>query len=528
MKKVFSIILTIALCATFATTAFANLNFTDVTTDDWFYDDVKTAVELGLINGKTETEFKPDDLLTYAEAVKLAACMNQLYLNGEITLTNGDPWYKSYADYCKANEITTKDYDYVLNATRAGYMEIFAKALPDEALKPINNIPDGRIPDVDINAPYADSVYKLYRAGIVTGVDMFHNCKPNDFIKRCEVATIIARMMDESKRVKFDVEINEIKNNDEIKDVEINEENKAQTIDLSPTDAPVISGNDVQINQYESIEVNTEPTDAPLISGNDVQINQYESITVGATPEPTDAPFILAPDVTINEFESIVVVTPTEKPAFEVGNDTLIISELTIYKQPESKEFEEYGAKYEAEVQVFGGKAPYTYEWYYYTGYRNEKAKIEKGDYADGVDSATLVLSIEKENTLLGKGIFCKITDSEGKSLTTDNIKVYGPFLMPVDTAEIKEANKEYILVGRIADGIIKKGDKVSVERNGKIIATGTATDLQMFNKSLDEGVKNDNIGIVFKLDDGVRPISGDTVIKYKSTHVIDTSDVIN
>ena len=41
---------------------------------------------LGVINGKTETEFKPDDLLTYAEAIKLAACMSQVYLNGKVTL----------------------------------------------------------------------------------------------------------------------------------------------------------------------------------------------------------------------------------------------------------------------------------------------------------------------------------------------------------------------------------------------------------------------------------------------------------
>ena len=99
---------------------------------------------------------------------------------------------------------------------------------------------------------------------------------------------------------------------------------------------------------------------------------------------------------------------------------------------------------------------------------------------------------------------------------------------MLVDTDTINVANKEYVLTGRIADGIIRKGDKVSVERNGKIIATGTAVDLQMFNKSLDEGTKGDNLGIVFELDKGVKPQSGDTVIKYKDTHVIDTSDIVN
>ena len=94
---------------------------------------------------------------------------------------------------------------------------------------------------------------------------------------------------------------------------------------------------------------------------------------------------------------------------------------------------------------------------------------------------------------------------------------------MPVDTSEIVSAAGEYVLAGRIADGVIRKGDKVSVERDGKIIAIGTAVDLQMFGKSLDEGVKGDNIGIVFDMEKGVRPQSGDVVIKYKDTHEIDT-----
>lgn len=169
--------------------------FEDVKKDAWYHDEIVEAVYTGIINGKSETIFAPDDLLTYAEAVKLAACMSQVYLNGNVTLTLGTPWYQPYADYCRINNITTKDYDYNANATRAGYIEIFANALPDSAFEDINNIPDGSILDVKDNAPYAIYVYKMYRAGILTGVDALHNCKPEDNIKRSEVAAIISRMM---------------------------------------------------------------------------------------------------------------------------------------------------------------------------------------------------------------------------------------------------------------------------------------------------------------------------------------------
>ncbi len=495
MKKTITILLTLCMLMGMANIVGVAKNpanpFVDVAEDAWYHDEIVKAVETGIINGKTETEFMPEDLLTYAEAVKLAACMHQVYLTGKVTLTNGDPWYKTYADYCTVNGITAKEYHYGENATRAGYMEIFANALPDEAFEDINNIPNGSILDVKENAPYAIYVYKLYRAGIVTGVDELHNCNPEANIKRCEVATIISRMMDEEKRVEFDMPdskgtlSNEGTKDDEDVSFPVTE-NKTEEIKKEPTQEP-------------EDEPKEEPKDNPIIG--DVEIK--------------------------TEHESIVVETPTTpvKPEVGVDNNNFTISILTIYKQPEGSDCEEYGSKYELEVQVYGGKAPYTYEWQY-NGYRNQKTVIENGDYVKDADSAVLILSVEKENTLLGAAISCKITDSEGTMVTTDAVKVYGPFSMPVDESFSEAGN--YTLVGRVADGILKKGEKVSVIRNGKVIAIGKAEDLQMFNKSLDETVKGDNVGIVFAREDGVRPTDGDVVVKYQPSHVIDTSDVVN
>ena len=49
------------------------LPFTDVQMGDWYYADVKEAYDKNLINGKTSTLFAPQDHMTAAEAVKLAA-----------------------------------------------------------------------------------------------------------------------------------------------------------------------------------------------------------------------------------------------------------------------------------------------------------------------------------------------------------------------------------------------------------------------------------------------------------------------
>ena len=211
MKRILSFILCLTMILSFASIVHAEhySKFTDVTQDSWYYEDVDNAVRLGIINGKSETTFAPDDNLTYAEAIKLAACMYQLYKDGSVYLVSGgNPWYETYVNYAKGHGIITDNFFEKVNdinekATRAGYMEIFANALPDEALECINNVPDGSIPDVPMVHESAIGIYKLYRAGILTGVDAKHNCKPEDNIKRCEVAAIITRMMDETKRVKF-------------------------------------------------------------------------------------------------------------------------------------------------------------------------------------------------------------------------------------------------------------------------------------------------------------------------------------
>lgn len=211
MKKLISII-ALLLALIMSLTAVADtllimpspsaLPFKDVSESAWYYADVKSAYESGLINGKGSTDtYKPDDNMTYAEAAKLAACMHQSYTEGKVTLENGSPWYQTFVDYCKEKGIIKKDYDYSANATRAGYMEIFVNALPAEALKQINIIPDNYIPDVSSSAEFAPAVYKFYEAGIVAGVDADNNCSPRSNIKRSEVATILARMMNEERRV---------------------------------------------------------------------------------------------------------------------------------------------------------------------------------------------------------------------------------------------------------------------------------------------------------------------------------------
>ena len=132
ITRLTAVLTALLLAAAAGVTAFAEtIPFADVPLSAWYYSDVKAAYESGLINGKSEDTFAPDDNLTYAEAVKLAVCMYQKHTEGKVTITPGDPWYISYVDYAKSHGIITGDYPCDKAATRAGYMGIFANALPE-------------------------------------------------------------------------------------------------------------------------------------------------------------------------------------------------------------------------------------------------------------------------------------------------------------------------------------------------------------------------------------------------------------
>lgn len=431
--------------------------FTDVPNDAWYKEDLMIAVTTGLISGKTTDKYAPNDNLTYAEAVKLAACMNEKYTKGEVTLEVGNPWYQTYVDYCKENNIIHTDYNWSDFATRVGYMYIFACALPDEAYEPINTIEDGTIPDIPMDSPYAAIVYKMYRAGIVTGVDSLHNCNPTANITRAEVAVIVARMMDPSKRIRF-----EMKNS--FSDVENDTEVKTPTSDGSGVDV-----------------IPTVPYDP----------NQGGDYTVDETKEP-----------------------------------------LEIYNNPADYEAKHYGEVAELKVVTCGGKPALVYEWHYYTGYRNNTEKVEDGTFISGANTDTLTVKIEEGNALLGCKFFCKVKDANGAEVTSKTASVIGPLRLKLESM----GNGDVMgisLTTAVSEGVLREGDHIEFVRGEEVLCDGYAEKLTMFNKSVDEAKKGENVEFTFSntYGDLVKEFleAGDIGIRYyREPTPVNPEDIVN
>ena len=176
--------------------------FYDVDSNDWFYEPVKSAWQNDLIDGVTARYYMPDNTLTVAQAVKLAAALHQKQSVGFVTLQNGGAhWYDNYVNYAVANSLIEAAYqsksaeDMNKAVTRAEFVHILSKLLNAGTINTVNSIPDVKSGDA-----YADEIFAFYRAGILTGSDRLGTFHPESSLKRSEAAAILVRLYDATQR----------------------------------------------------------------------------------------------------------------------------------------------------------------------------------------------------------------------------------------------------------------------------------------------------------------------------------------
>jgi len=174
-----------------------DLPYTDVSLTDWFYQGAAFMYNNKLVAENDSKLFDPEKELTYADAVKLACAVYQLDRN----INPSDN--ASYMAY--ALEIGIIQVDLSAKAdnaiSREDFVDILYNAMPKEKYGEINKLDGGAIPDVKDN----EKILTFYRAGILTGCDNSGVFNPKSNIKRSEAATIIARMLDNAARQKFEL-----------------------------------------------------------------------------------------------------------------------------------------------------------------------------------------------------------------------------------------------------------------------------------------------------------------------------------
>jgi hypothetical protein len=213
--------------------------FPDISENEWFGFNkqrvVSNVYELGLMQGKGAM-FDPNAGVTLAEAVTMAARLNNIYSGGDWEFHQSSPWYYTHLEYAVYKDIVGFETfkDLAKSATRGEMAYIFARALPEGEFAAINKI--DALPDVNSGTPYQSEILRLYKSGILTGNDAYGTFGPNETITRAQAAAIITRIAIPSERVSFTPA-----KKDEAKD-------KVETIMLNIQKAPEVT---LDLKQYD-------------------------------------------------------------------------------------------------------------------------------------------------------------------------------------------------------------------------------------------------------------------------------------
>lgn len=183
-----------------ASETYADGRFTDVSPDDWFAENVRAAVNYGLLLGRGDGVFGVGEKLKVSEAMAIACRLHNVYYGGSgvFDQTKDSVWYQVYADYAACCGFAPKGLDPEQPITRGQFTVIVSAALPDEALAPINDVT--ALPDVASDDPACAAILRLYNADILTGVDDKGTFLPDALITREQIAAVVTRAADPGLR----------------------------------------------------------------------------------------------------------------------------------------------------------------------------------------------------------------------------------------------------------------------------------------------------------------------------------------
>ena len=182
-------------------------SYTDVSPRDWFSVWADLAYNLNLMQGVGNDTFAPNQTLTVAEALKLAAFLESQSAGDTFHLqpVTGTPWYKSSVTYCEASGIISAGEftDLERPVTRAEMAYIFSRTSLARSLPEINSLSrvKAAVPDVRTGDYAAAAIFGLYAKGILTGSDGDLTFRPKDSLTRAEAAAIVSRMARAEQRI---------------------------------------------------------------------------------------------------------------------------------------------------------------------------------------------------------------------------------------------------------------------------------------------------------------------------------------
>ena len=181
--------------------------FADVAEESWCYDAVKLCYESGLMNGTSETTFGPQGPLTAAQLVVLTARLYDLRNGGSGAIPALPDLAQPYLRFLgPEGDLLSR----LAPEGQARDEELFAQSASRVLFAWLTDFAAGElsvlhetvsVPDVTEDTQDADSILRLYRSGILTGVDASGRFHGDGTLTRAQAAVMLSRVLDPRLRI---------------------------------------------------------------------------------------------------------------------------------------------------------------------------------------------------------------------------------------------------------------------------------------------------------------------------------------
>lgn len=177
------------------------IKFEDLVSVEWAYKDISELFAKGIINGVTETSFKPNDLVKREEFIKMLICamglQNEEAEYSGFTDLQPNEWYVPYVNIAKkfgvSNGIEDNKFGIGMNISRQDMAVMLYNAMKLRGYTPTGA--NNTFADFELCADYAnEAIAELSYKAIVNGVgdNLF---EPNGVATRAQAAVILNRAL---------------------------------------------------------------------------------------------------------------------------------------------------------------------------------------------------------------------------------------------------------------------------------------------------------------------------------------------
>ncbi len=273
MRKIISLILVLIMIISIFTTTNAEVNLTDVKSTDWFYSNVKEMIRLGMVDGYSNNTFKPENPVKADEFIKMLV----IALGYDAKPSTSTYWADGFIQRAEELKIcdTTFINDYRFDLTREQAVKIIANALSLKEMRPLDLYYEHVKPLIKdfylIQDKYKDDAIDCYVWGIMQG-DNKKLVNPQKSITRAEATTVILRMIDKTRRIKFNL--------DGVKTIEMETNEQTPGLLVAPKHNGVILNEMVDlVEAVKAVENDTTGVEQYVLNelGNGFSIIGYEN-----------------------------------------------------------------------------------------------------------------------------------------------------------------------------------------------------------------------------------------------------------